>query len=89
MANLDQLWDKLLSLGQKKLEKSTILLRFIWQRRYEFVFQTNLNSPSGLLQVACLEYEYFQEAQDRIGAVIVIPRKEAKWIALIGVLGEG
>lgn len=55
------LWDRIVtSLERQEIENVAFVLRLIWLRRNEFVFQSILKPPDRLIQAAILDHKEFQ-----------------------------
>lgn len=58
--DIHQLWDKIVtSLEGQDIEKVAIILRLIWLKRNEFVFQRILKSSDRLIQITTYEHGEF------------------------------
>lgn len=74
MVDYDQLWDNIRNLETPEIEKTNILIKGIWQRRNEFIFQNKLKDMIKLVYLSLLEHEDFQAAQERATDDIQIVR---------------
>lgn len=63
MDSISQLWDRLKSLEQPDFELAVIIMRHIWIRRSEFVFQNKLMTPNQVFLMAVQIHEFFQSSQ--------------------------